>query len=34
MTSNKLNAIISFQRFMDFEEKEIPVNSFAYSNLN
>ena len=32
--SNQLNAISRIQKFMGFEEKEILLNSFVYSNLN
>ena len=32
--SNQLNAISRIQKFMGFKEKEILLNSFAYSNFN
>ena len=32
--SNQLNAISRMQKFMGFKEKEILLNSFAYSNFN
>ena len=32
--SNQLNAISRMQKFMDFKEKEILLNSFVYSNFN
>ena len=32
--SNQLNTIGRIQKFMDFKEKEVLLNSFVYSNFN